>query len=391
MRFEESRGATWRPADHGHCVSGLYSLNMEMPTASRNVCHRESTGFRTLMYLTSVLFHRKRMKNVNTITKIANTIRLYRASLRFRDIRISFILLLVEKKLIENNMTTVRKKSPTLKKRSPVSSSRRTPTTRRNSRSPNPWAPKYTWAPWGTKGVVHNNCYDYAFGSYSSNRTEKSVPGVRAKIGSNGLNFRSCNGIAERVLANNPGNVYKMKSGNEKPKKGFYKVMSFVAPTNDFGNSTGDFHWYKEISAIQYKIRRGDTVTGLAKFFHVTAKTILNALPKGRASTNTNNGRVANKNSDLHVLDKLSAASRNRQPLPVGRVIEFPVKLWSHKTGWAGGPLIVDASGKTITDPRKANRKYVPGFHYTKFCSAYGVRRGFAKTGNNANRIGVTR
>jgi hypothetical protein len=67
-------------------------------------------------------------------------------------------------------------------------------------------------------------------------------------------------------------------------------------------------------------------------------------------------------------------------------VIEIPVKLWSHKTGWAGGPLIVDASGHTISDPRKADRCYKPGFHYTKFCSAYGVRRGFAKTGTNSNR-----
>lgn len=278
-------------------------------------------------------------------------------------------------------MTTVRKKtpSPIVRRKLPRSPSTRTP---------NPWAPKYTWAPWGTQGVVHDNCYDYAFGSFSKNRTEKSVPGIRAKLGSNGLNFRNCEGIAKRVLADNPGNVYKMKSGDEKPKRGFYKVMCFVAPTNDFGNSTGDFHWYKEISAIRYKIRRGDTATGLARFFHVTAKTIRDALPKGRSSANANNGRVANKNTDLHVLDKLSAAVRNRQPLPVGRVVEFPVRLWSHKTGWAGGPLIVDASGKTITDPRKANRKYVPGFHYTKFCSAYGVRRGFAKTGNNSNRIG---
>lgn len=284
-------------------------------------------------------------------------------------------------------MTSIKaKKSPT-RTASPAKKKPRTASpARTNSRSPNPWAPKYTWAPWGTSGVVHDNCYDYAFGSFSNNRTEKSVPGVRAKINSNGLTFRTCDGIAKRVLADNPGNVYKMKSGSERPKAGFYKVMCFVAPTNDFGNSTGDFHWYKEISAIRYKIRRGDTITGLAKFFHVTAKTIRDAIAKGRASANANNGRVANKNTDLHVLNGMSATARNKVPLPVGRVIDFPVKLWSHKTGWAGGPLIVDASGKTITDPRKCDRKFTPGFHYTKFCSAYGVRRGFAKTGNNSNR-----
>jgi len=283
--------------------------------------------------------------------------------------------------------TRIRRKTPSPARRT-ASPARKTltPANKRPRNAPNPWAPKYTWAPWGTSGVVHDNCYDYAFGSFSNNRTEKSVPGVRAKITSNGMNFRTCDGIAKRVLADNPGNVYKMKSGDEKPKAGFYKVMCFVAPTNDFGNSTGDFHWYKEISAIRYKIRRADTIMGMAKFFHVTPKTIRDAIAKGRASANANNGRVANKNADLHVLNSMSAASRNKMPVPVGRVIDFPVKLWSHKTGWAGGPLIVDASGKTITDPRRCDRKFTPGFHYTKFCSAYGVRRGFAKTGNNSNR-----
>jgi len=251
--------------------------------------------------------------------------------------------------------------------------------------APNPWAPKYTWAPWGTKGVVHDNCYDYALGSYSNNRTSKSIPGDRSKISSAGMTFRTCAGISKRVLADNPGNVYKMKTPGEKPKTGFYKVMCFVAPSNDFGDPTGDFHWYKEISAIRYKIRRGDTVAALAKFFKVRPSVIIAAVAKGKSPINTSDGRVANNNTELRVLNKYNSNSISPK-LPAGKVIEFPVKLWSHKTGWAGGPLIVDASGNTISDPRKADRNYTPGFHYTKFCSAYGVRRGFAKTGNNSNR-----
>jgi hypothetical protein len=257
---------------------------------------------------------------------------------------------------------------------------------RRRTSAPNPWAPKYTWAPWGTKGVTHDNCYDYAFGSFSNNRTSKSVPGDRSGNKANGLTFRTCKGIAKRVLGDNPGGVYKMKTGSEKPKPGFYKVMCFVAPSNDFGNSTGDFHWYKEIRSVQYKIRRGDRIDALARFFKVTPGTIRTALAKGRVSTNKNNGRIANANTDLRVLNKLSKSQTVTASLPVGKVIEIPVKLWSHKTGWAGGPLLVDASGHTISDPRKADRNYTPGFHYTKFCSAYGVRPGFAKTGNNLNR-----
>lgn len=255
-------------------------------------------------------------------------------------------------------------------------------------RTPNPWAPKYTWAPWGTSGVVHDNCYDYAFGNFSATRNTKSVPGNRSHISSNGLTFRTCNGIAKRVISDNPGNVYKMKSGSEKPKKGFYKVMCFVAPTNDFGNSTGDFHWYKEISSIRYKIRPGDTLPGLARFFHVPPATIRTAIAKARAPLNVNDGRVSNRNTDLKILNGHNEKVKVKTPLPVGKVIDFPVKLWSHKTGWAGGPLIVDASGKTITDPRRANRSYKPGFHYTKFCSAYGVRRGYAKTGQSNRTSG---
>ena len=105
---------------------------------------------------------------------------------------------------------------------------------------PNPWAPKYTWAPWGTKGVVHDNCYDYALGSYSDTRNSKSVPGNAAGNYAIGLNFRGCKGIVKRVLEDNPGNVYKLKTPLEKLKPGFYRVMCFVAPTNNFGNATGD-------------------------------------------------------------------------------------------------------------------------------------------------------
>ena len=250
--------------------------------------------------------------------------------------------------------------------------------------APNPYAPKYTWAPWGTSGVVHDNCYDYAFGSFSNNRQSKSVPGDRSGNRANGLTFTTCEGIARRVLSDNPTSVYKMKTGGEKPKVGFYKVMCFVAPSNNFGNSTGDFHWYKEISSIRYRTRPGDTLNSLSKFFHVKQSTLQAALTKAKKAVNSNDGRVANNNEELRVLNKMSKGDK----LTPGKVIEFPVKLWSHKTGWAGGPLIVDASGKTITDPRKADRNYTPGFHYTKYCAAYGVRLGLAKTGSNANRNG---
>ena len=257
----------------------------------------------------------------------------------------------------------------------------------RSRRAPNPDAPKYTWAPWGTSGVVHDNCYDYAFGSFSNKRTAKSVPGNRSGISSNGLTFRTCEGIVERVIADNPITVKKMKNASAKAPSGFYKVMAFVAPSNNFGNSTGDFHWYKEISGIRYRTRPGDKVPALAKFFHVSQAVIRDALAKATSGANKDDGRVSNDDNELRVLNKHCKTCKG-DAVPAGKVLDFPVALWSHKTGWAGGPLIVDASGKTITDPRKADRVYKPGFHYTKFCSAYIVRRGMAKTGSNANRNG---
>ena len=290
--------------------------------------------------------------------------------------------------LIKAGVTNLNK-LPSFPKYKPKPLSKNVTNKNRTSRSaPNPYAPKYTWAPWGTSGVVHDNCYDYAFGSFSNDRQSKSVPGDRSGLRANGLTFRTCDGIAKRVLSDNPGTVYKMKTGGEKPKVGFYKVMCFVAPSNDFGNSTGDFHWYKEISSIRYRTRLGDSAEALGKFSHVKPDVIRAALLKGRKAKSSNDGRVANDNTELRVLNRHAKTVKGAK-LPPGKVIEFPVKLWSHKTGWAGGPLIVDASGKTITDPRKADRNYKPGFHYSKFCSAYGVRLGLAKTGSNANRNGV--
>jgi hypothetical protein len=159
-----------------------------------------------------------------------------------------------------------------------------------------------------------------------------------------------------------------------------------VAPTNDFGDTTGDFHFLRSVGSVRYRIRAGDTVSGLAKFFHVKPDVIRKALLKKMNPSSPTNGRISNSN--LTVLNKNNEQRviGLRQRLMPGKIIVFPVNLWAHKLGWAGGPLLVDASGKTIVDPRKANFKYKPGFHYTKICSVWGVRRGMAKTGTNASR-----
>ena len=235
----------------------------------------------------------------------------------------------------------------------------------------------FSYMGWGDVGVTRDNCYDYAFGD-DHKRSVKSVPGDRSGKKFANSNFTSCRGFVRRVLADNPKTVYRCKNPNAVCRRGYYKVMAFVAPTNNYGNSTGDFHWYKQHKAVRYRIRAGDTITGLARFFKVSPLTIKKALLKQSRPLKNDDGMIANKNMNISM--------RQRGPaLKPGRIITFPINAWSHKQGWATGPLLIDASGKLITDPRKANRKY--GYNYSKFCSAFCIKAGKVHTGRNKSNL----
>jgi len=233
--------------------------------------------------------------------------------------------------------------------------------------------PIFSYKGWGDVGRHRDNCYDYAFND-DHKRRQKSVPGERSPNRFNFSNFTDCKGFSKKVLADNPGNVYKCKNPNTVCRRGFYKVMSFVAPTNKYGDSSGDFHWYRQNKAIRYKIKTGDTISALAKFFKVTPLTIKKATGHETRSLSKNDGMIANKG--MRINKGLQSGAR----LKPGKIITFPINLWSHKQGWATGPLLVDARGKVITDPRKASRNY--GYNYSKFCGAYCVRAGKVVTGN---------
>ena len=224
----------------------------------------------------------------------------------------------------------------------------------------------FKWDPWGSMGRHHDNCYDYAFGLNNQKAVNKDVPGNMAGNKAWGLTFTNCNGIAKRVLEDYRGLAYRCKPSDPCPP-GYYKVMNFVAPNGV------DFHWYRETNGVRYRTRPGDTVTGLARFFRVTPAVIRAAVAKGTRPMSASNGRIANTNRNLPVLNQM--VHRGSGSIRAGKVIQFPVRLWSHKQGFATGPVLVDASGKTITDPRRANRAY-PGLNYSKFCSAYMVKAG---------------
>jgi hypothetical protein len=193
----------------------------------------------------------------------------------------------------------------------------------------------YSWYPWGGQGLHVDNCYAYAVGDHAIRRQNKSVPGNHSGMSSIFHTYRTCKGLAKRVISDNPKKIYRAEA-EERCRKSYYKVMMFVAPTNMYHNSTGDFHFYKQHGVIKYKVKKGDTPEKIARFFKIPRS----RLPK-----------------------KLPAAGDN---------IKFRANVFSHKLGWATGPLLEDAAGKVIKDPRKANRKY--GYNYTKYCCSFCVK-----------------
>lgn len=190
----------------------------------------------------------------------------------------------------------------------------------------------YSWYPWGGTGLHVDNCYAYAVSDHSLYRNNKSVPGNRSGMSSIFHTYKNCKGLAKRVISDNPKKVYRALAA-ERCRKQFYKVMMFVAPTNKYQNVTGDFHFYKQHGFVKYNVKKGDTRESIARFFKIPL---------------------------------------SRIPVKLKPIIKIKANVFSHKLGWATGPLLTDASGKIIKDPRKADRKY--GFNYSKYCCSFCVK-----------------
>ena len=205
---------------------------------------------------------------------------------------------------------------------------------------------------WGTTtGIGNNNCYAYAVGDYEAYRWQKSIPGDRSGLSNGNHTYTHCTGLPNRVVSDNPKIVYRAKA-NEKCKKGYYKIMMFVCPgrpTNYIRQ--GDFHFYKQHSVVEYKIKTGDTMVSVAKFFKV---------PESRVKRGGSFG--------------------------VGKRIIFKANVFSHKRGWATGPLLTDAKGKVIVDPRTASRNY-PGLNYERYCSSFCVKNSGIKVGKTHPKV----
>ena len=233
--------------------------------------------------------------------------------------------------------------------------------------------------------IIGFNCYDYAIGYQDKKdnkkpHSQKSSPGERAGL-ANKLNVTKCGDLKTGILKDNPKNIKLCRDPKKVCGRGFFKIMSFVSP--GVRGNTADFHFYRQVQSVRYKIAAGDTVSGLAKYFRVTPDVIRSAAKKLKQPTNNIDGNI---NSNSNLSNQAMAANRLRannklSPLIPGKIIEFKCNLWAHKQGWGTRPILVDAKGKTIYDPRKANRNY-GRLNYTKLCGVYCVRAGKAKSGN---------
>ena len=213
--------------------------------------------------------------------------------------------------------------------------------------------PVFTDRRWGSKkGVTSNNCYAYAVGDYEAYRFQKSTPGDRSGLSNRNHTYTNCKELPKRVISDNPKKVYRAKA-EEQCRKGYYKVMMFVSPgrpTNYIRQ--GDFHFYKQHGVIEYKIKNGDTVKSVASFFRVP-------------------------------ISRIKRAGR----FQVGKRIVFKANIFSHKRGWATGPLLVDAVGKVIKDPRKSSRDYQT-LNYELYCGSFCVKNRGIKVGKTHPKVG---
>ena len=184
------------------------------------------------------------------------------------------------------------------------------------------------------RGKGNNNCYAWAIDDYRNGGNRKLQPGnLSGKAGQN-MDLGSCQAITSRAMADLKDRGYAA-SADTPCKRGFYKVMAFLAPGNDY-------HWYKQHKdAVVRLSAEVPTIAALAKAMGV-------------------------RPADVY--------SPSSSPGPGDVVLVKNAKVWSHKQGHATGPLLRDACGRSIRDPRKACRTYSPDLDYTTYCGSMCVK-----------------
>lgn len=188
-------------------------------------------------------------------------------------------------------------------------------------------------------GTRQNNCYAYAINYYKNSGDDKLQPGDLAGL-SGYVDLRNCNDLVRRALADGKKMGWDLKySGTSEPcSSGYYKIAAVLAPNSDF-------HWYRFHKDVLYRVKTPRTAAQLAEEFGVDASKV--SIP----------GLTDRADSGALVLIR-------------------DARVWSHKQGFSGdGPLLRDACGKIIKDPRKACRAYGNGLNYSTVCGFFCLKK----------------
>ena len=185
---------------------------------------------------------------------------------------------------------------------------------------------------WGIPNVIRANCYVFALapskgpGGYNTKRRYKARPGdLCVHFRNKPMDFTKCSDLVERVLCDNRQHVRKL-SANTSPYARLIKGHHMMAAVLSPGIHT-DFHFLRRIPV-----------------------------------------RVVFENM-VHFI-KTSAGTRAIEQLLKGSH-EY---VWVHQRGWSsGGPLIHDAKGDLITNPKTASFDY-GSLHYSIYCGLFQVR-----------------
>lgn len=182
------------------------------------------------------------------------------------------------------------------------------------------------------RGKDNNNCYAWAIDKYANSGDTKLQPGNLSRAAGT-MNLSSCGALRQRTLADLKGRAYAEVP--EKPcRTGYYKVMAFLAKNEDY-------HWYRQHKDAL--VRMTDKMRDMASLSRA-----LGVRPS-----------------------QLQAASAS--PKRGDMVLVKDADVWSHKQGFATPPMLKDACGKVITDPRRACRDY-GRLNYSDYCGSFCVR-----------------
>ena len=221
---------------------------------------------------------------------------------------------------------------------------------------------QFTEGVYGSKhGVGSNNCYAFAVDWYRDGGRRKLQPGELSGTAAN-VDATQCPNLMRLAMAdlNAKGVSRGVNRGRAvgghsvgghsvgghsvggyvvdpdvRCKKGYYKVMGVADPGQDY-------HWYRQMGDMVVRAPGGRSLRDLAGNMSVDVDQLVSP-------------------SDTPGKDDLVAVTS--------------AGLWAHKRGRAE-LTVKDASGRYITDPRKADRNY-GSLNYTDFCGALCVNKDF--------------